>query len=319
MSTRRRPGSSSKRASGGTAICCPRTCPARGAVAASPASDPEEADELFTRAETAAPGGQLLWSFFRTALGYDIAAYRHGDHWPWQTHSRCRCRDRPGRARITQARHRQMTPSLGSWRNSPSHPPVPGANPADRDACGSRMHRPRPPRCSPPPPRCSQEQLLTGLAAYGGSDAGALRAGRAQQALDPRTFRWNWQGPLCDARPTPLARTLTSTVTQRWLELRNSRTPPATDAKTGAVPPVKRWLSRRRHGRRPATPAARCVPPTAARRHGHRSRSHIATRDPGRGGTGRGTGDIELALELAAKIDRPVERRLATAFRSDTA
>ena len=45
-----------------------------GAVAVARSGEPEEADELFTRVETAAPGGRPLWAFFRTALGYDIAA-----------------------------------------------------------------------------------------------------------------------------------------------------------------------------------------------------------------------------------------------------
>jgi len=45
----------------------------KGAVAAARNTDPGKADELLTRAETAAPGGRPLWAFFR-ALGPDIAA-----------------------------------------------------------------------------------------------------------------------------------------------------------------------------------------------------------------------------------------------------
>jgi len=46
----------------------------RGAVAASRDPEPGKADELLARAESAAPAGHRLWEFFRAALGPDVPA-----------------------------------------------------------------------------------------------------------------------------------------------------------------------------------------------------------------------------------------------------
>ena len=49
-------------------LCC------RGAVAGSRDPDPEKTEELLARAEGAAPAGRRLWEYFRAALGSDIPA-----------------------------------------------------------------------------------------------------------------------------------------------------------------------------------------------------------------------------------------------------
>ena len=285
----------------------------RGAIAASRANDPGDPEELLGRAESTAPAGQLLWSYFRTAIGSDVPAviaattavadplalaFPQSVQQALESPQAMNLPDEGFHGFVEELAERYPM-FLEQTRLTVA---VATAS-IVRDLLGE-----------PAAAQLLQEELLTGLAAYGGGDAGisALR---------------ELGGPRSSNIPLELARTLCIRAAHHSIQDVNFDRDAAL---TRAEELAQTARDRRQSWRGPAGEALAVA--AQARAASGDTRGALRSLLPPPAGTADpaeatsqaviaagaelavGTGDIELALELAAKIHDPVERKLATAL-----
>ena len=284
----------------------------RGAAAASRDRDPGNSEELLRRAEAACPAGRLLWAYFRAAISSDVPAVR------------------------------AVTLPITNPLDLMFPPPVLealGATPGDEPdedfweyveelaerypvfleqtrltvaLATARIIRAMPGQISTA--QLLLEQLATGLPAYRGSRAGAstlraLAGSRSSnillelartlcmRAADSSAQDMSFDRDAALARAEELAQTARDRR-QDWGGPSGEALAVAAQARaaSGDIRGALRLLLPPPAGTAEAAEAASQPVVLAA--------AELAV----------GTGDIELALDLAARIDGPVERKLATAL-----
>ena len=153
------------------------------------------------------------------------------------------------------------------------------------------------------PPGSFSEQVACGFPAYhpGPASAAALAALTGSRSSN---IILELAQTLCSKAADRSAESRASTGTRRWLALRNSPSRRVVGVRTGAAPPATRWRSPPRHGR-----VWRRQWRTNCSDHRLQARPtrrrHIAARGPDRGGLAAQVGNVEFALELAARIEEP--------------
>jgi nucleoside phosphorylase len=284
----------------------------RGAVAASRPADRGDPEELLRQAETAAPAGQLLWSYFRAALGTEVPALVKATALvtlPLELVFPEQVKDALGLAEADPPDEAllgfvgELAEKYPMFLEQTRLTVVLATASMVRDHLGEASAA-----------QLMLEGLVAGLPSYGGDHAGtsALRelAGprssniplELAKTLCIRAADFSLQGVSFD-RDAALTRAEKLARTAR--DLRRDWGGPAGEAL--AVAAQARAASGDTRG------ALRLLLPPPA---GSADPAEVSSQAVVRVGAelAVGNGDIELALDLAARILDPVERRLATAL-----